>query len=315
MYYSLTFSYERPETPLYFEFNNRTYRRKNIKNTWIDWHLVPMERPSIENPEVKTKRVEIPGMNGDLDLSESLTGYPTYNNRKGSIDFMIMTGYEYWNEIYQSMCSYFHGKKVYFACEDDPAYYYCARITVGKYESEKDNSKITIEYNAEPYKYEYLNGVAPHNWDIFDFESDNIDGVKYTDTFDNIEVDSEEYVDICKGSQWGNFTEMPIIPKISIKSIVFGSNATIRFVNAEMNIDSERTVQYAGDYIFPEMIMTQKRNPGKTTYDITSTIPGHKPYDKRAIRYSFDMRYTENDYILQAKGQFVMSVVMVPGRM
>ena len=60
MYYSLTFSYERPETPLYFEFNNRTYRRKNIKNTWIDWHLVPTERPSIENPEVKTKTVEIP---------------------------------------------------------------------------------------------------------------------------------------------------------------------------------------------------------------------------------------------------------------
>lgn len=315
MYYSLTFSYERPETPLYFEFSNRTYRRKNIKNTWIDWHLVPTERPSIENPEVKTKTVEIPGMNGDLDLSESLTGYPTYKTRKGSIDFMIVTGYEYWNEIYQSMCSYFHGKKVYFACEDDPAYYYCARITVGKYDSQKDNSNITIEYEAEPYKYEYLDGRNPHNWDIFDFESDYIDGIKYSTNFADIELDSDEYVDICKGHDWGNYTEMPVIPKIIVRDIQFGTKLSIRFVNSEMNIDSERAISTAGTYIFPEMVMTQKRNCGKTTYDITTTISGHNPYKKRAVLYGVDMPYNENSYILQAAGHCSLDIVMITGRM
>ena len=51
------------------------------KNTWDDWHLIPSKRPSFNPPNVKSQYVDIPGGNGVLDLTESLTGYPLYNTR------------------------------------------------------------------------------------------------------------------------------------------------------------------------------------------------------------------------------------------
>lgn len=56
------------------------------KNTWDDWHIVPSSRPVIKPPTKKTNYLDIPGADGNLDLSEALTGYPVYNNREGSIE-------------------------------------------------------------------------------------------------------------------------------------------------------------------------------------------------------------------------------------
>ena len=58
-------------------------------DTYETWHLIPTSRPVINPPEVKTKYVEIPGANGKLDLTESLTGYPLYDSRTGSIEYRV----------------------------------------------------------------------------------------------------------------------------------------------------------------------------------------------------------------------------------
>ena len=67
------------------------------KNTWDDWHLLPSTRPLFNPPPTKTKQVDIPGANGAIDLSESLTGYPVYENRTGSTEFYVANGYQDWN--------------------------------------------------------------------------------------------------------------------------------------------------------------------------------------------------------------------------
>lgn len=316
MYYSITFTYDMPTSPLFFSKDDRVYpltsgSQRVSKNTWIDWHLVPTERPSINTPEVKTKTVDVPGMNGVLDLTESLSGYPTYKNRTGSIDFMVLTGYEAWNEVYQDMCSYFHGRKVYFACEDDPGYYYHGRITVNQYQSQKDNSKISIDYEIEPYKYGYHNGRVGAYWDIFDFDSDNMEGVKFTDKFHSIAIDSEEYVDICSGSEWGNYSEMPIIPTIKVSTPAITDSVTIHFVNQEMGIDYEKTLT-AGKYQLPQIIFTQIKNVGKKAYFIS--LVNNTPYDPVPIEYK-DMGYTGNSMTLEAKGKGTLSIWATPGRM
>ena len=48
------------------------------KNTWDDWHLIPTTRPLFAPPGVKKNIVSIPGGDGSLDLTEALTGRPTY---------------------------------------------------------------------------------------------------------------------------------------------------------------------------------------------------------------------------------------------
>lgn len=322
MYYSLSFSYKKPvEFQLDFKRTSIMYPNgKQLgwnKNTWIDWHLVPTERPSIAPPEVITKMVEVPGM-GDLDLTESLTGYPVYKNRTGSITFMVQNDYENWHDIYQKMCNYLHGRKLYMAYEEDPRYYYYGRFTVDAYESGDNNSEITINYDLEPFKYDYNVGRSNGGyWDSFDFDIDDRSGVIYTDKFYGITVDSNEYVDICKGREWGNFTDKPIIPIFKSSEIPLGGFITIHFVNKELDIDIEKTITTDGSHTFPEIIFSQLENHGKVAYgfDVTSIRGGDDPSKERPVKYEDMYDNDETILVLQVKGHGKLTIDIQPGRM
>lgn len=123
------------------------------KNTWEDWHLVPSSRPLFNPPSVKTKIIDIPGGNGSLDLSDSLTKYPLYNNREGDIEFIVMNDYWEWYEAYSTIMNYLHGKTMIAILEDEPDYYYVGRFSVNSWKSQKDYSRITISYSVKPFKY------------------------------------------------------------------------------------------------------------------------------------------------------------------
>ena len=73
------------------------------KNSWDDWHLIPTSRPVFNPPKPKLKTVDVPGGDGLLDVSELLTGYPVYENRTGSIEFMVHNGYEEWQVAYSNI--------------------------------------------------------------------------------------------------------------------------------------------------------------------------------------------------------------------
>jgi phage-related protein len=106
-------------------------------------------------PEVKTNHVEIPGVSGVLDLSETLTNYPTYNNRSGDLKFHVLNDYKPWQELYHEIANYIHGKITTLKLEDDPDYFYRGRVSVSGWESNNDGtwSDITFSYDLEPYKY------------------------------------------------------------------------------------------------------------------------------------------------------------------
>lgn len=129
------------------------------KNTWDNWHLVPTSRPVFNPPKQKIKTLEILGGNGIIDLSESLTGYPLYENREGSFEFVVMNGYKPWQEAYSDISDYIHGRKMRAVLEDDPYYYYEGRFSINAWKSDKNNSFITIDYNVAPYKRRIVNSV------------------------------------------------------------------------------------------------------------------------------------------------------------
>jgi len=147
------------------------------KNTWDDWKLVPTSRPVFAPPSQKTQYLEIPGADGSLDFSESLTGYPVYNNREGSMEFYVMNDYDgyRWHEVYSTIMDYLHGKTMRAILEDDPDYYYEGRFSVNQWSSEKDWSKITIAYSVGPYKWGFYSSIDTNwLWDTFNFEKDYI---------------------------------------------------------------------------------------------------------------------------------------------
>lgn len=121
-------------------------------NTWDNWHLVPMTRPVINPPSKKTTFVDIPGVDGRLDLSEVVSGKPVYNNRTGSIEFMVQNGFKPWSEMYSIVMNAVHGKYMTVRLDDDPEWSYYGYITVSSWKTTDHYSTITIDYDLEPYK-------------------------------------------------------------------------------------------------------------------------------------------------------------------
>lgn len=201
-------------------------------NTYDDWHIVPTSRPLFAPPALKTTTLSIPGANGVIDLSDSLTKYPVFENRKGSIEFHVLNGYGEWYERYSTISNLLHGQKMRAILEDELDYYYTGRFTVNAWKSEKDRSKITINYEVEPYKYLVRSSL--------DF------GI-----YSNIGVDeqSETVVTFTKET----YGYAPICPKFIVETSQ-RDPIYLRFENPTLGIDINNLVLNPGATILPEVI-------------------------------------------------------------
>lgn len=155
--------------------SDEPFKRPDAVNTWDDWHLIPSSRPVINPPTVRTQFVSIPGLSGDLDLTEALTGFPTYGNRTGSLEFIVANGYRPWDVAYSRIMEYLQGKKKVIILEDERNYAYEGRFWVSEWKSDKAYSLITIEYNIQPYKRYILKSGERWLWDPFDFVNGYLD--------------------------------------------------------------------------------------------------------------------------------------------
>lgn len=176
MYYSITFS---EDLTLYENDPNadgpqpKVGQLKGI-NTWDDWHLIPTSRPSVAPPAVSTNFVEIPGLNGAIDMSDYLCGRPVYGNRSGSWDFYVDNDHENWETIRMKISNYLHGRKFKISFESDPRFYWEGRFSVGEWKSEATNSRISINYTLSPFKTALADVPADPDliWNTFNFERD-----------------------------------------------------------------------------------------------------------------------------------------------
>lgn len=238
-------------------------------NTWDDWHLIPSSRPLIAVPQFKSEYIDVPGGNGSIDAStilwatpvytsggavESVTyqeGYPTFQNRSGSIEFYVMNDYGQWYNRYSDAMDYLHGQKVKLILEDEPDYYYRGRMTVNQWRSEKSWSKITLDYNFEPFKYELFTSLEEWLWDPFSF----IDGViraRYIDrNSGNVIIGPIRDVSLTGNNNGINVPisakGMPIVPTI-IATCLDSSQAESNFLQIAKYKDG---VKIAEHYITP----------------------------------------------------------------
>ena len=176
MYYSMSFcQYYDPSITLPGHQTPDGFSDLTItKNTWDNWHLIPTERPVINPPDLNEHYVTVEGRNGKIDLTQALTGYPTFSNREGSIEFVVMNDYRHWQQAYTDIMTTIHGKKLMMAYEEDPEYFYIGRWTVKKWDSslgKKGHSNIQFYYDLEPYKWRLQDFSQGWLWDPFNFNS------------------------------------------------------------------------------------------------------------------------------------------------
>lgn len=138
------------------------------KNSWKDWKLAPSSRPVIVPPTPKRTTIDIPGANGLIDLSGSLTGgRPTYNNREGSLEFIVVNGYGRWNERLSDIMNFLDNPNTALWLDDDTyeytypdgvvdhgTWYYVGSVWVSDWVSNNDGtwSTIKFDYSLKPHK-------------------------------------------------------------------------------------------------------------------------------------------------------------------
>lgn len=142
----------------------------DMKHTWRDWRIVPTSRPVFKPPNVKKFEIEIPGADGLLDMTESLTREVHYNNRTGSLEFQVENKWS-WHNVYSDIMDFLHGQQMKAVLDDEPVFYYIGRFSVNDWKSDQMNSKIVIDYSVEPYKLEMFSSMEDWEWDTFNFET------------------------------------------------------------------------------------------------------------------------------------------------
>lgn len=122
-------------------------------NTFYDWRLY-LTAKDIPDAEVNTKYVNIDGMSGSIDLSESLTGEVTYKDRTISATFWTDTGnYKDRETLLQSIVSSLHGKKIKIIEPDDTDHYFYGRVKIKSKTNNQAYAEITLEAICEPWRY------------------------------------------------------------------------------------------------------------------------------------------------------------------
>lgn len=185
-------------------------------NTWDDWGLVGSSRPTIAPPKPVTNLIKIVGATKFYNASEILTGYPTYESRTGSIEFIVLNDWnkpdaKRWIDIYNEVCEYLHGHELCCVLEDEPEYYYTGVFSVNEFKSGEYNSNIVIDYELQPYKYNRDESNKGWIWDTMNFET----GILTESKFAGLEV---SYGNTLTRDWTGIVSTAPVVPTILIKS-------------------------------------------------------------------------------------------------
>lgn len=187
------------------------------KNTWDDWKLIPIKRPVFDPPSHKYISVDIMGADGEIDLSDALTDYPVFNNRRGTLKFRMFATERKASSRYSEIMNYLHGQRMQCILDEEPEYYYYGRFTVSGFEYKRigEWADIAIDYNVEPYKFLIHDSTEEWLWDPFNFETGVIRN------YHQLTVDGVTPYTLI-GSR------MPAVPKFNVQ-LTSGDSMTVTF--------------------------------------------------------------------------------------
>ena len=121
----------------------------------MTYQMVLSDGYTLEPPEPKTYTVDIPGGNGVIDLTESLTGDVAYNNRNQEFTFYLIYPEDF-ERVKTEVSNFLHGKAFDYQMTMDPGYTYHGRFFVNAYSHSAVNGGllgvIEIKIEANPYK-------------------------------------------------------------------------------------------------------------------------------------------------------------------
>lgn len=203
-----------PHSIYFFRGDVEQFDMNKATNTLKDWHIVPLGRPVINPPTQKRQTIDIPGANGQLDISNSLTHYPVFNNRQGQLQFAVLNdipGHD-WLTVYTKIMKFLQGNEVKMFLEDDQKWFYEGQVWVDNWDSRADGtwSEVTLGYDLQPYRRAIYASIDDWLWDPFNFETDVITNTIFSDLKVNSDSAWTEY------DFTGYIDMMPVMPVFTI---------------------------------------------------------------------------------------------------
>lgn len=218
------------------------------KHSWLDWHLIPTAAFVVPPPKARTEFIDIPGANGQLDVSEILTGFPTYENRSGSFSFIYIPENCPPQAMYQRLSNYLHGKRMQVVLTDEPDYYYQGRVSIREFSRGGSYSNIAFDYQFDPFKFSVL-PIA---------ECQNL----------RITANETKEIDIFIGN--GPIRETPLVTSTAPYTVVLESEtaSTAKTINV---------VQSSVGIRYPNLVL----GPGQNHLSISGTVSGTISFEAR----------------------------------
>lgn len=107
-------------------------------------------------PEIKTYREEVEGMDGDLDMTE-WDGVVHYENRE--IQFAVRDMTDTW---WRELVNFCHGRNIKITHSRDPEHYYYGRCTTS-HETQQHITDVDLSVVCNPYRLAHRETVIPIN--------------------------------------------------------------------------------------------------------------------------------------------------------
>lgn len=122
-------------------------------HTVADWGLI-LSAKHIDPPSPKIVTVSIDGRDGTLDLSRTLTGEMSYNDREASFSFLITEGSQS-DRAYmiRTITNAIHGRRLNIIEPDSPDLYLVGECSVSNVVNTKAYGSFNVKAICEPYRY------------------------------------------------------------------------------------------------------------------------------------------------------------------
>lgn len=127
----------------------------------------------IADPEARRYKVDVPGRDGTLDLTESLGGV-YFDNREIQLEFACVNyTTARFHLISSQLRNLLDGRLVRMTLSDDIGYFWRGRCQIGTEREGLEATHIELTMDAEPHKYSVFGSYEPWKWSPFSF----VDGV------------------------------------------------------------------------------------------------------------------------------------------
>lgn len=121
----------------------------NGTDLYTQYGLVLVKK-TIGFPEAKTEEIDVPGMDGTLDVTE-VNGPVRFSNRQLTFEFETTNLRTFW-QMASELAAAYHGKKASITVKDDPDWSYFGRIAISATKENRSAPKVVMDVNAQPYK-------------------------------------------------------------------------------------------------------------------------------------------------------------------